>query len=245
MHTKLKWRIIAMKKILATLAVIACCAATASYGFIQEDWQSYTAGSQATFATTPANWGALGTEMADAYILADASSQGNFVRIFMKDAADQVGAIFATGLIQKTEFNPLIDISSWPLEFMMRSNYTSATNKLLALSITAETIADSVVRGFRTSNAAMQSIPLDSVNWTKMTFNPSDLYVDGDTSIGWAVPDLTAVQKIELVVLQVNGTLPQVDDGYIDVDSVPEPGAMLLFGFAGVLGYIKKRIGKN
>jgi len=232
-----------MKKILALLAVLACCAATTSYGFIQEGWDAYTAGSQATFGTTPANWGALGSEMADAYILSDTT--GQFVRIFMKDAADQVGSAFATGLIQKTAFSPLIDVSSWSYDFMMRSNYTAETNKLIAFQVVAETVVDGVVRTFRTSNAAMQSIPLDATNWTKMSFSASDLYVDGDTSITWAVPDLTAVEKIEMLVLQVNGTLPQVDGGYIDVDAVPEPGAMMLFGFAGLIGYIKKRINKN
>lgn len=232
-----------MKKILALLAVLACCAATTSYGFIQEGWDTYTSGSQATYGTTPANWGALGSEMADAYILDDPT--GQFVRIFMKDAADQVGSSFATGLIQLTAFDPTIDISSWSFDFMMRSNYTSATNNLIAFQIEAETVVDGIVRTFRTSNAAMQSIPLDATDWTKMSFSASDLYFGGDDSITWAVPDLTAVSKIEFLVLQVNGTLPQIDGGYIDVDAVPEPGAMLLFGFAGLIGYIKKRINKN
>lgn len=233
-----------MKKLAVVLALGLLMAGSAK-ATILEDFEGIAAGTQITLgsATNTLNWGFAGGEMADAYVVEEAGNQ--FGRLFITSSTGATPG-FSAGLIQKSEFTPLMDLTGDAISFRIRTDFEAAVASIVAVQITADTNEDpGVFRTFRTPDASLKALPALADGWQMYRFNINSLVSEAV----WASPDLTQVSKVEILFLQnaVEGyDIPagahQID---IDVLGVPEPSAMLLFGFAGVIGYIKKRFNRN
>lgn len=235
-----------MKKILFFCAALLL-ASTSVHALVLEDWQAYATNTQITMGTTPSDWGGAGGEFADAYVKTEGTN--NFARLYFSPA-NGTSPSFILGLLQVNAFSPVLDVSpvGTKVTFDLRTDLASAFTQVVGIQITADTIEQpGTERSFRTPDSLLQTLPASSSTWQTMEFLASDATFF-ETGVTWPHPDLTKVSKIEILLLQTVTDVTPSGEGVrqIDIDNfaVPEPAAMILFGFGGLVAFLRKRLSR-
>ncbi len=248
-----------MKKLLALAAVVALTGIAVSQSNatikFQETFNAYTGINDPAFTSS---WDIFGLEYVSdsAQFLNDGDGRGNYLSLDFNSPSGGVPPAWVSfGMARDNSFSPVLDLTGASLTVDLRSTLAAAVAGVLSIEIVAPvmdtegipvTVAGNpLISNFRLLDANLLDIPDASQGWQTMLFGFASELRDPDRA--WARPILTEVQKINLLVLQTGNDF--VAQGNLDIDnitaSVPEPGAMLLCGFATLFGFIyRKRLNK-
>lgn len=243
-----------MKKIFVLAAVIALVGVAVPQSnaavVFSENFDSYTGISDPNFTNM---WTVFGANLTDSNMLNEGPWRQNYLSIsFDSPAGDVPPNWVSIGLAMDNNFNPTLDFTGASLFCDFRSNFEASLTGVLSLEIVAP-VQDlggnplGYSASFRLLDANLLAIPAASEGWVTLNFGLAEDLRNPEA--WWARPILTEVEKVQILVLQTGGDI--VGAGTVDIDNlyvnnaVPEPGAMMLCGFAMLFGVIyRKRLNK-
>ncbi|MCB1195341.1 PEP-CTERM sorting domain-containing protein [bacterium] len=252
-----------MKKSIAlAVAALALSAFSVNAATTIENFNSWPLGAPADNTTSIWGYTPFGSELAGTEI--KSGPTGNYLEVSYSSPADGgspiiggTGPFASLGLAQTIDFPITTNLSNpgLAIEFDLKSS--AAIADVLFVEIFAEslflddTVAPEGQTGFRLGIVGGNQLDLPGGDtWTPFSVLVSDLTTfSADQSVTSRKPNLAKVTKVQITILQTDADL--IGDGTIGIDnlafsqSVPEPSAMMLFGFAGLLGFIKKRVAKK
>ena len=188
---------------------------TSNYGFdlketlFIEDYDAYTLGVD---PNTVSNWQVFGLEHTDRYVIGDA--QEKYLDIIFNSPSGGVPPAWVSfGLTQSAGWNPKKDFSSATIQFDISSDLASAVDDVIAVQITAICNQTSTLKTFRNTDANLLTVPASSSGWVTLSIDASDLTYNESW---WATPDLSQVEKIEILFLQTATDFVASGNVYID-----------------------------
>lgn len=256
-----------MKKVtwLATVVLCGLVSSACALDIVLEDFNGYTSGDDGTSANATLKYYAFGSEMGAAVIAGD--DIDNYLSIPFNSGTG-VPPYVPMGITQTSNMTPF-SLEAGSVSFDIRTTGLSAiVDQVISAQIVARTydpndMSDLGYKNWRLQNYSGQVYGnttaeilnnFENTDWTTLEFAASDFIFNSTDEQHWNVPDLTDVVAVEILFLQVpitNGGSPNdwVQSGTVDIDNitvsgpaVPEPGAMLLFAFGGVVvAWAKKR----
>ena len=243
-----------MRKFIGVITVGLVLCSVSSYAVVEvlEDFNSYAAGTNAL--NNPAlAYNTLGAEATASTIVGD--NINNSLQIDFDSAVGQSNAWFSFGVIQTNNFAAPKDFTGQLLTFDIKNDISQTWAGVLTPQLTAWTYHPGTdtwaYETWRLQNFLGQvdgsSQPLFDLNvndtdWTTISFYAEDLVFNGAEQ-HWKTADFTNVIAMDILVLQVNTDI--VGAGTVMIDNIiPEPGAMMLCAFGGVIALIRKKIRK-
>ena len=259
-----------MRKFISILSVgLVLCSASAYAGIsVIEDFNSYASGTNAL--NNPAlGHSALGGEVTSASIVGD--DINNSIQInFTSDAS---ATPFSFGVIQSNRFATDLDLTvDGMILFDIKTDLSQSWSDVLSAQLLVNTwnpssstwsyqkwrLQDTLGQVYGKTNQPLLDLP--QTDWTTISINAADLVFHSSDEFGngggqhWLEPDFAQVAGVDIVVLQTvnniqdTGTVLvdniQLSGQYVPDTPVPEPGAMLLCGLAGLYTIIRKKIRK-
>ena len=160
-----------------------------------EDYEAYSYGID---PNTVSNWLVFGLEHTDRYVLGD--SENKYVDISFNSPSGGVPPAWVSfGLSQSTGWSPYKDFSSANIKFDINTDLSSAVDDVIAVQITAICNETSTLKTFRNTDANLLTIPASASGWGTLSIDASALTYNESW---WATPDLTQVEKVEILFLQ-------------------------------------------
>ena len=244
--------------VLSVAAMLLASASVKAQSTMLENFNSWPLGAPADNTTSTWGYKPFGNELTGSTILTKGGGD-HYLQLSYDSPTDGgsliiggTGPFASLGLSQATAFTPVGNMTSptAKIEFDLRSS--AEISGVFSVEILAEALfLDDTPTGegqvgFRLGFAKMLGLPGNA--WTHFDVLVSDLTTySPDQGVTSKKPNLANITGIQLLVLQTDADLTGI--GTIDIDNlaatVPEPGAMMLFGFAGLLGLIKKKMLKK
>lgn len=252
-----------MRKFVSILTVgLVICSASAYAGTeILENFNNYETGTDAQ-NNSNLKYSGLGNELIAASIVGD--NIDNSIQMDFDSATGQSNAWFSFGLIQSIPLATPKNLTGGTLSFDIKTDLSQSWAGVLSPQLTVWTETPGANPGdpstfayetWRLQNylgqvwGSLKQPLLDLVptDWTTVTVNVDDLIYN---DLGnWHIPHFDDVVGMDVLVLQVNTDIQGTGTVLLDNiqwsgDAVPEPGAMLLCAFGGVIALIRKKIRK-
>jgi len=159
-------------------------------------------------------WSVYGLNLVSAVIQGDSGSGNNWLQIEFNSVANDVPPVWMPfGIIQTTAWSPAKDFTDATIEFDIQTDLTSAIEDVIALEISAICNETGLVETFRIPDANLLSLPSSAEGWVKFQIDISELTFN---EASWKTPDLTQVEKVQLLVLQTVTDI--VAGGTVDID---------------------------
>lgn len=158
------------------------------------------------------NWFVFGLEHLDRYVVGNADNKWLNI-IFDSPAGGVPPAWVSYGLGQQHEWNPNKDFTAATIQFDISSDLAGSISNILAVQVTAICNETGTLKTFRTPDANLLTVPSAADGWVPVSVNASDLSYN---EAGWATPDLTQVQKVEILFLQTTNDFVAAGNIYID-----------------------------
>ena len=174
-----------------------------------EDYNAYTLNCD---PNTVSDWLVFGIEHTDRYVLG--SSTDKYLDIVFNSPSGNVPPAWVSfGVCQSSGWNPMKNFSSAVIQFDISSDLSSAVSSVMTVQITAICNQTGTLKTFRLPDANLLTIPASSSGWVSVSIDASDLTYNESW---WATPDLTQVEKVEILVLQTVNNFVAAGNVYID-----------------------------
>ena len=243
-----------MKKIVIIIVLLFFSVSAHAAIEVLEDFNSYASGTNAL--NNPAlDYNTLGSEATGSTIVGD--DVNNSLQIDFDSAVGQSNAWFSFGVIHNTNFAAPKDLTGEQLSFYIKTDLSQTWVGVLSPQLTVWTYhpgtntwayepwrLQNMLGDIDGSSQPLLDLDVNHTGWTPITVDVEDLVFNGNEQ-HWKTADFTNVIAMDILVLQVNtdivgpGTV-LIDD--IAIGAIPEPGAMMLCGFGGLIALIKKRL---
>ncbi|RJP56093.1 MAG: hypothetical protein C4541_13010 [Candidatus Auribacter fodinae] len=159
-----------------------------------------------------ADWFVFGSEHLDRYIVGTADDK--YLNIIFDSPAGGVPPAWVSfGVSQSNDWNPALDFSAADISFDIRTDLGSAVSGVIAVQITAICNETGTLKTFRTPDANLIDIPASASGWVPVSVSASSLTYN---EAGWATPDLTRVEKVEILFMQTGTDFTAAGNVYID-----------------------------
>ena len=249
-----------MKKFISVIVVFLVLGTTSAYSGTEvlEDFNSYPVGVE-FFSSNHSNHFVAGMDVNYAQIAGNGID--NSLEIALSSSLNQ--NIFSFGIIQRYPFSTPRDLTGGTLSFDIKTNISQTWQAVLTpeLSVWSQIplnppiysydgwrLQDTVGQIYNKPNPGLIDLPMTS-EWTTVNIDVNDLIYNVSQS-HWKIPDFSNVIGFNIIALQTNTNI--IDTGTVSIDNirwsgpnippVPEPGAMMLCGFGGLIALIKKRL---
>ena len=181
-----------------------------TYSIFEEDYEEYQIGDDPNIVS---NWHVYGLEQTGKSIQGNAENR--FLRITFNSPAGNIPPAWAPIVItQDVAWMPSKDFTNATIVFDIRTDLANTVENVLTVEIVAVCNETGLLETFRIPDSALLTLPSSTNVWLRNQVDISELTFN---EASWKTPDLTQVEKVQILVLQTVTDI--VASGSIDIDN--------------------------